>query len=232
MIINLTMKSYRIPTISLLAVTLGLLAAPLQAKEKKAPPAKSANQYAAFDTHPNEKLTIAADPCTEPKDCDFFRLPYVQHAFIPIRVIFTNDGDTALSLDDVRIQFISADNEILPAATEDEINRRLFTMKAATGTRIPMPSPIPAITIHHPSVDKKITEDDDDFGFSGTVVNAHSTLAGYLFYDISTVDNPPLKNASLYIKDIHTLDDKKHFFSYTIPFNKWLAAQPTAKPDQ
>ena len=228
MIINLTMKSYRIPTISLLAVTLSLLATPLLAKEKKAPTAKSASQYAAFDTHPTEKLTIAADPCTDPKDCDFFRLPYVQHGFIPIRVIFTNDGDTTLSLDDVRIQFISADNEVIPAATLDEINRRLFTMKSVTGTKIPMPSPLPSITIHHPSVDKKITEDDDDFGFQGTVVNARSTLAGYLFYDITTVDNPPLKNASLYIKEIHTLDGKKQFFSYTIPFNKWLAAQPTA----
>jgi hypothetical protein len=229
MIINQTMKSYRIPTIPLFVVTLCILATPTHAeKKKKASPAKPANQYAAFDTHPNEKLTIAADPCDDPKDCDFFRLPYVQHGFIPIRVIFTNDGDTALSLDDARIQFISANNDVIPAATLDDINRRLFTMKSVAGTKIPLPSPLPSITIHHPAVDKKIKEDDDDFGFQGTVVNAHSTLAGYLFYDISRLDDPALKDASLYVKEVHTLDDKKQFFSYTIPFNKWLAAQ--AKP--
>jgi hypothetical protein len=238
MIINLPMKSYRFPKISdfpqvlLLAATTCILAAPLHAKEhKKAPPAKPASQYAAFDTHPNEKLTIAADPCDDPKDCDFFRLPYIQHGFLPIRVIFTNDGDTALSLDDARIQFISAQNDIIPAATDDDINRVLFTMKSVAGTKVPLPAPLPTLTIHHPSVDKKITEDDDDFGFSGTIVNAHSTLAGYLFYDIRQLDDPALKNASLYVKEVHTLDAKKQFFSYTIPFNKWLAAQSTAKPN-
>lgn len=231
MIINQAMKSYRIPTIPLLAVTLCILAGPIHAEKKKsAPPPKPANQYAAFDTHPNEKVTVAADPCDDAKDCDFFRLPYVQHGFLPIRVIFTNDGDTAISLDDARIQFISVNNDVIPAATIDDINRRLFTMKSVAGTKIPMPGPIPEITIHHPSVDKKITEDNDDFGFSGTVVNAHSTLAGYLFYDISRLDDPALKDASLYIKMVHTLDGKKQLFAFTIPFNKWLAAQPGAKP--
>jgi len=224
MIINLAMKSHRISKIPLLALALTLAAAPLSAREKKAPPAKPAAQYAAFDTHPNEKVTVAAEPCNDPKDCDFFRLPYVQHGFIPIRVVFTNDGDTALSLNDARIQFISASNQVIPAATLDDINRRLFTMKSVRGTHIPMTP----ITIHHPPVDKKITQDDNDFGFQGTVVNAHSTLAGYLFYDVRDLDDPPLKNASLYVKEVHTLDGKKHLFSFTIPLNKWLATQPAA----
>jgi hypothetical protein len=226
------MKSHLFPKIPLLLITTTcLFAASLHAeKKKKAPPAKPAAQYAAFDDHPNEKVTVAADPCDDPKDCDFFRLPYLQHGFIPIRVIFTNDGDTALSLDDARIQFISANNDVIPAATLDDIQRRLFTMKSVRGTKIPMPAPIPSITIHHPPVDKKITEDDNDFGFQGTVVNAHSTLAGYLFYDIRPLDDPPLKGAELYVKMVHTLDAKKQLFSFTVPFNKWLAAQPGAKP--
>ena len=225
------MKSHPFSKIPVLLVTTCLFAAYLHAEKKKvAPPAKPAAQYAAFDAHPNEKVTVAADPCDDPKDCDFFRLPYIQHGFIPIRVIFTNDGDTALSLDDARIQFISANNDVIPAATLDDINRRLFTMKNVRGTKIPMPAPIPSITIHHPPVDKKITEDDGDFGFQGTVVNAHSTLAGYLFYDIRSLDDPPLKGAQLYVKMVHTLDGKKQLFSFNVPFNKWLAAQPGTKP--
>ena len=55
--------------------------------------------------------------------------------------------------------------------------------------RIPM-DPFP---IKRTPVDKKITQDDNDFGFQGTVVNAHSTLAGYLFYDIKGLDDPALQ---------------------------------------
>ena len=225
------MKSHLFPKIAVLLVTTCLLAASLHAeKKKKAPPVKPAAQYAAYDDHPNEKVTVAADPCDDPKDCDFFRLPYVQHGFIPVRVIFTNDGDTALSLDDARIQFISINNDVIPAATLDDIQRRLFTMKSVGGTKIPLPAPLPSITIHHPPVDKKITADDADFGFQGTVVNAHSTLAGYLFYDVRQLDDPALKGAELYVKMVHTVDGKKQLFDFNIPFDKWLAAQPGATP--
>jgi hypothetical protein len=195
------------------------------AAEKKAPPAKPASQYDTFDAHEKEQVTIAAEPCDNPADCRFFRLPYVQHGLLPIRVIITNDSDRALSLDDARLQFISANNDIIPAATDDDLNRRLFLMKSVKGSKIPMPAPIPAIPIHHAPVDKKITQDENDFGFQGTVVNAHSTLAGYLFYDVKPLDDPALKGAQLYVKMVHTLDGKQDLFAFSIPFDKWLAAQ-------
>lgn len=224
MIIKLPMKSHRFHKIPCIVVNLALLFASQAHAEKKAPPARPANQYAAFDAHPNEHVTIAAEPCDDPKDCSFFRLPYIQHGFIPIRVIITNDGDMALSLEEVRIQFISANRDVIPAALDDDINRRLFSTKNAKGTKIPM---IP-ITVHHAPVDKKITQDENDFGFQGTVVNAHSTLAGYLFYDVRGLDDPPLKGAEIYVKMIHTLDGQKELFAFSIPFNKWLAANASA----
>ena len=114
----------------------------------------------------------------------------------PVRRHLTNDGDTALTLDDVRIQFISADNDKIPAATLDDINRRLFSTRSAMGTKVPL---VP-LTIHHAPLDKKITEDDADFGFPGTTVKPHSTLAGYLFYDVRGLDDPALKGAQFYVK--------------------------------
>jgi hypothetical protein len=116
------------------------------ASRPQSPAARQARrQYAAFDAHPNEHVTIAADPCDDPKQCPFFRLPYIQHGLLPVRVIFTNDSDRALSLDDARMQFISANNDKIPAATEDDINRRLFTIRSAEGTKIPS-SPSPSTT--------------------------------------------------------------------------------------
>jgi hypothetical protein len=201
---------------------IGILAATALGASHKAPPVKPANQYTAFDTHPNEHVTIAIDPCNDPDQCSFFRLPYIQHGFIPVRVIITNDGDAALTLNDVRIQFISAANDKLPAADLDEINRRLFSLKRSMNRPLPLPIPTP---IHHAPVDKKITQDDNDFGFQSTTVNAHSTLGGYLFYDVRGLDDPPLKAAEIYVKMIRTLDGKHELFPFTISFDKWLAAQ-------
>ena len=191
---------------------------------KSPPPAKSADTYAAFDTHPNEHVTIAADPCDDPKLCSFFRLPYLEHGLLPIRVVITNNSDRALSLDDARMQFISADNQKIPAATEDDINRRIFTYHSTQPIRIPL-DPFP---IKRTPVDKKISQDDNDFGFQGTVVNAHSTLAGYLFYDIKGLDDPALRHAELYVKMVHTLDGKQELFAFSIPLDKWLDANPDA----
>jgi hypothetical protein len=193
------------------------------ADHKSAPPPKAAAEYAAFDTHPDEHVTLAADPCDDPKLCNFFRLPYVQHGLLPVRVIITNDSDRPLQLNEARMQFISANNDKIPAATEDDINRRLFTMHSAQGTKIPI---IP-VTIHHP-VDKNVSKDDDDFGFKGTVVSPHSTLAGYLFYDVKDLDDPALRHAELYVKMVRTLDGQHELFAFTIPFDKWLAANPNA----
>jgi hypothetical protein len=208
----------------ILAIIFGVVTDYAAAADKKAPPAKPASQYDTFDAHPKEQVIIAAEPCDDPADCKFFRLPYIQHGLIPIRVIITNDSDRALSLDDARIQFISANNDVIPAATDDDLNRRLFTVKSVAGTKIPMPAPLPSIT-RHPNIDKKITQDENDFGFQGTVVNAHSTLAGYLFYDVKSLDDPALKGAQLYVKMVHTLDGKQNLFAFSIPLDKWLAAQ-------
>jgi hypothetical protein len=233
MIINLAMKSHRFPQIPLLVVTttcLFAVASFASDKARKAPPAKPANQYAAFDAHPKEQVTVAAEPCNDPKDCDFFRLPYIQHGFIPVRIIFTNDSDTPISLDDSRIQFISINNDKIPAATDDDIQRRLFSTKSVKGRQIPLPMPLPPITLHDKPVDKQITEDDNDFGFTTTTVKPHSTLAGYLFYDVRQLDEYPLKGAEIFIKMVHTVPNKDgsktELFDFNIPFNKWLAAQP------
>ena len=195
----------------------------LYAAEKTPPPAKAAAEYAAHETHANEHVTVAAEPCEDSKNCPFFRLNYNEHGLLPIRVIITNDSDHALSLDEARMQFLSADNDKLPAATPDDINRRLFTIKNARGTKIPI---IP-ITVHHP-VDKKILDDDRDFGFKSTTVPPHSTLAGYLIYDVKQLDEPVLAHAELYVKMIHTVDTRDELFAFTIPLDSWLAANPDA----
>lgn len=236
MIINLPMNSHKTPLLQrILRLQALMLVAALTATPalagKKAPPVNPASQYPAFDAHPEEKVSIAIDPCTESKDCDFFRLPYIRHSMIPVRIIVTNDSDSALDLNDVRMQFITADHEKFPAANLEDINRRLFSTQQAKGTKVPL-IPFP---IHHAPIDKKITQDDDDFGFKSTTVAPHTTLAGYLFYDVKDlqddINTSPLKGAEIYIKMIR-LKGGKELFAFSIPFDKWLSATAKPKPSQ
>ena len=101
----------------------------------------------------------------------------------------------------------------------------MFTLHSTQPIRIPLvPIPIP-----RKPIDKKITEDQLDFSFKDTVVNPHATVSAFLFYDVKQFDEPALRHAELYIKRIRTLDGKDELFSFTIPFDKWLAAKPPAQ---
>ncbi len=220
------MRDFRVKAVGLVMCLLAG-AGPVRGAQKKAPPVKAATEYAAFDTHPNEHVTVAAEPCEETKDCPFFRLPYVQHGFVPVRVVFTNDSDQAIALDDARIQFISANKDVIPAATDDDLERRLFTFKSVAGKTIPLPAPLPSIHTKGKGINRQILADDTDFGFAGTTVNAHQTMGGYLFYDVRGLDDPVLKHAEIYVKMMHTADGKQ-IFAFTVPFDSWLAARDRA----
>ena len=190
----------RLRPLTLLVLT-ATLAAHADKPRKPAPPLPAA-QYAAHDTHPNEHVTIAALPGNTPETAPNTRLDYLAHGFLPIRVIVTNDSDQPLSLDQARIMFISADNYTENAATDDDLQRRLFEMKQVKGSKIPLPAPLPPITHHPKPVDQKIVADDVDFGFKTTTVAPHTTVAGWLFYDTRDLDQPILRGATLELRKI------------------------------
>ena len=209
-----------------LLAALALAALPASAAKKLiAPPAADASTYPARETHEKEHVTIAAEPFETRAKAEFFRLDYPGHSILPVRVMIKNDGDQALDLNEVRIQFVAGDGTKLPAATPDEINRRLFRFKDLQPKHIPGTP----VTYHSTPVDKKIQQDDTDFSFSQTTVPAHSTATGFLFYDVKDVDDPPLRHAELYVKRVHVNDAKRtELFGFTVPFDPYLAAKKAA----
>jgi hypothetical protein len=191
-------------------------------KPRTPPPVKPAAQYPM-------KVTIAADPCDDQDQCTFFRLPYTSHGFVAVRVIITNDRDEAINLDECVMQFLPAEGDKEGAATDEDLNRRLFAQKSINRPHIPFINTSPE------PIDKKILNDDADFGFASTIVPPHSTRAGYIFYDTKGIDDPVLKGAELYIKKVFYNDARgsKHgLFAFQLPFDKWLGAQhqPLPKP--
>ncbi len=193
-------------------------------KPRKPVPAADAKTYALRDAH--DGITVAAEPGDLGETRPNTRLDYFHHGFMPIRVIITNDTAQPLSLDDTRILFVAADNYTRNAATDDELERRMFSKKYSDGTKIPLPAPLPSITIHHPGIDKQITADGNDFGFPATTVAPHSTLAGYLYYDTRDIDDPILEKATLELRKVRWASTNKELQSFDVSLKP-----STARPD-
>jgi hypothetical protein len=216
-----------------IAAALALPAAALvvpgaHAAQKKAPPADAASTYPAKDVHEKESVTVAAEPFETRAKGDFFRLDYAGHSILPVRIIIQNDSDAALDLNQVRIQFIASDGTKLPAATPEELNRRLFRFNDIKQRHIPGTP----ITYNKTPVDKKILDDDKDFSFAQTNIPAHSSANGFLFYDVKDLDDPLLKGAELYVKMAHAVDKagkNTELFAFSVPMDKYLAAQAARK---
>ena len=211
----------------ILGVSLLLLGgAPALLAARKAPPAPDASTVAARDTHDKDKVTVAAEPYDTRSKGEFFRNDYVGHSILPIRLFVKNDSDTPLDLSDVRIQFIAADGTKLPAATPDELNRRLFRFKDLQPRHIPGTP----ITYHSTPVDRKIQDDDKDFSFTETTVPPHTTATGFLFYDTRDLDDPVMRHAEIYVKQAHFADAKHtELFAFSVPLEKYVDAEKAAK---
>jgi len=202
-----------------------LLLLPAHAERKPKPPLPAA-QYPMHITH--DGVTIAAEPGDTKETRPDTRLDYYSHGLLPIRVIVTNDSTEPVNLDDARIHFIAADDTDLPAATSDDLDRRLSTIKAATGTKIPIGLPIP-ITVGKKDIPKKIKQDDDDFGFKTTTIAPHTTVAGYLYYDTQDLPTPVLTKAYLQLRQVRFSTSKRVIENFEIPLHSSSEASP-AKP--
>lgn len=169
-------------------------------KPRKAPPPLPAAQYPARDTH--EQVTIAADPGDTKETAPHTRLDYLEHGFMPIRIIVTNDSSQPLSLDDARILFVAANDVSENAATQDDLDRGIFQLRNIKGKKYPLPAPLPPITRKPKPVDSQIAADDRDFGFKSSTVEPHSTAAGWLYYDVRDLDRDPLKGATIELRKV------------------------------
>ena len=190
---------------TVLTLALLLAAASAQASDKaRIPrPPQAAREYSQHDAHANEHVTIAAEPGDTKETAPDTRLKYTDKGMLPIRVIVTNDSDKPLTLEDARIDFIASDNTKVTAATPDDLNRRMYDLKYSAAKHVPLPAPLPRITYHNKPIDEKILADDKDFGFRTTTVPPHSTIAGYLFYDMQGLPDSPLKSATLEVRKVH-----------------------------
>jgi hypothetical protein len=198
------------------------LALPALASDHTAPPVQPATSFAAVEVHDTEKVAIAAEPYDTKQKEAIFRVDYLSHGVLPVRLIVTNNGDRPISLRDARILFQTKSGDRIQAAEPEDVER-LMTRKEREGGKIPMPGPIPAIKLKPKASNKDIEEDFNTFEYGALVVEPHTTRAGFLFYDVSQLDNP-LKGSKLHLHELRDADGKQLFY-FEIPFDKYLQSK-------
>ncbi|HEY1895508.1 MAG TPA: hypothetical protein VGG62_04510 [Terracidiphilus sp.] len=203
----------------LIVAGLGL---PAGANDHTPPPVQPATEFAAVEVHEKEKVAIAAEPYDTRQKESIFRVDYLGHGVMPVRLIVTNNGDKPISLRDARILFQTKSGQRIQAAEPEDIER-LMTRKEREGGRIPMPGPLPPIKMKPKASNKDVEEDFNTFEYGALVVEAHTTRAGFLFYDVSQLDDP-LKGSKLHL---HALRDAEghELFYFEIPFDKYVQSK-------
>jgi hypothetical protein len=198
------------------------LALPAVANDHTPPPVQPATSFAAVEVHDKEKVAIAAEPYDTKEKESIFRVDYLGHGVMPVRLIVTNNGDKPISLRDARILFQTKSGQRIQAAEPEDVER-LMTRKEREGGRIPMPGPIPTIKLKPKASNKDVEEDFNTFEYGALVVEAHTTRAGFLFYDVSQLDDP-LKGSKLHL---HALRDAEghELFYFEIPFDKYVQSK-------
>jgi hypothetical protein len=198
------------------------LAFPVVASDHTPPPVQPATSFAAVEEHENEKVAIAAEPYDTKQKESIFRVDYLGHGVMPVRLIVTNNGDKPISLRDARILFQTKSGDQIQAAEPEDVER-LMSRKEREGGRIPMPGPVPPIKLKPKASDKNIEEDFQTFEYAALVVEAHTTRAGFLFYDVSQLDDP-LKGSKLHIHKLRDADGHELFY-FEIPFDKYVQSK-------
>jgi hypothetical protein len=198
------------------------LALPAVANDHTPPKVQPATEFAAVEVHEKEKVAIAAEPYDTKEKESIFRVDYLGHGVMPVRLIVTNNGDKPISLRDARILFQTKSGQRIQAAEPEDVER-LMTRKEREGGRIPMPGPIPTIKLKPKASNKDVEEDFNTFEYGALVVEAHTTRAGFLFYDVSQLDDP-LKGSKLHL---HALRDAEghELFYFEIPFDKYVQSK-------
>jgi len=188
------------------------------------PPVAHASTYALHETHKDEKVTIAAEPCDTPQSRSIFKENYWEHGLFPIRLLISNDSDQTLMLQDLRIEYITARRDKLQPATNDDIYRKFVRPNRADQSHPGMHLPFP-VGKKKEAISKDTQEEYESAQFAPVPVTPHSTHAGYLFFDMQ--GEPPEPGAHLYISGIKA--GTKELFYFELPLDKPATDIPVQK---
>jgi hypothetical protein len=202
-----------------LGFTLLCVAAAVAGKEFTMPAAKPAQNYAAHDAHPTEKITIAIDPYDTEEKASIFTIKFRNYGLLPVFFVVTNDGDEPVSLVSMKAQLNTKDRSKLLASSTDDLQRRLSRPKR-NDRQNTLPIPLPKKEVKG-GVDRKMLDEIERAQFSAKAVEPHSTARGFLFFDVSDIADP-LPGASFYLVGVQDGRGNEVMY-FEIPMEKYLS---------
>jgi hypothetical protein len=179
-------KTSRLTALFLTALSLSTVG--LAAKDFVKPTAQAAKTYPAHDEHPLEKVAIAADPYDTPEKAGIFTVKFKEHGFLPVFFVVTNDGSQPVSIANIDVTLITANNSKLTPISSEDIYRRLSHPQANTN-QVPLPIPIPHKKVKG-AISKKEMDEIESSQFAAKAVEPHTTQSGFLFFDVGGIAEP------------------------------------------
>ncbi|HWR15198.1 MAG TPA: hypothetical protein VN577_10235 [Terriglobales bacterium] len=195
------------------------------AKEFVMPKVYPAKTYPAHDDHPMERFSIAADPYDMADKAAVFTIDYRSKGYLPIFVVFTNDGDQPVAMNEMKVQLITRNRDKIQPADEDDLYRRFSKIRRRgdEARRNPLPIPLPG---GGPDVGvKKNSRDEIGMAlFSAKAVAPGESQAGFMFFDVSGISQP-LAGARLFFTGL-TNHEGQELMYFEIPMEKYLSYTP------
>jgi hypothetical protein len=183
------------------------------------PRAFHAKTYPAHESHDDEKFSVAADPYDMPeKTTGVFTVDYKKDGLLPIHLIFSNDGDGAVSLSNMRVTLVTRKRTKISPAETDDIFRRISKQKVR-GDEPQRPFPLPKKKTT--TISREARDEVAGSQFMARAVEPHGVQAGFLFFDVSDIDSP-LAGAKLVITGLSDSNGHEMFY-FEVPMEKYLS---------
>ncbi|HUS18500.1 MAG TPA: hypothetical protein VMZ25_02520 [Terriglobales bacterium] len=202
-----------------------LVASPVMAKDPvfTMPRAFHAKTYPAHEAHENEKLAIAVDPYdTADKTAGVFGTDFRQEGLLPILLVFSNDGNQAVSLADMKVVLVTRNRTKITPSSNEDVFRRIAHKREDRNVPIPLPIPLPKKSKRQVSKEAEIEVEGAQF--MARAVEPKATRHGFLFFNVQGINNP-MAGANLVITGLADGDGNELFY-FEIPLEKYLSYQP------
>jgi hypothetical protein len=192
------------------------------------PAAQAARTYPAHDDHPTEKLAIAVDPYDMADKAQAFRTDYNGYGYLPVFFVVTNDSDEPVALSGMKAQLITVNRTKLLPANTDDLVRRLSHPQRNDHPGVQLPIPLPTSKKVKGAVSRQTMDEINMAQFGARSVEPHSTVSGFLFFDVSDMSTP-LAGANFYVTGVRDAGGNELMY-FEISMEKYLSAPAAKKP--
>ncbi len=168
-----------------------------------------ATKMACQDPHPQEKITLGADPYDTAEKLALFHPTMQAHSVLPVLVVFTNDGDETVVLSKARFQLVTRDRAKADPYSLDDL-RRVFTAVSAprSRSRDQLPIPLPGKNKAHGGLSQADRDELEHASFAAKGVEPHASQQGFLFFDVGDLEDPT-RGARLFVTGVNDAHGKE-----------------------